>query len=118
METYYDHIDGDVLVLAADGGLNSQTSEAFVRDLEKLIDAGLRRIIVDCSKLTHVSSYGIGILVRLHGHMKKRGGNVKICSVHGMIIQILQLARLDRVFEIYPDLDRARLAMRTEASET
>ncbi len=65
MEFYYDEIDGDVLVLRVDGGLNADTAEQFVKSIEKLVDAGLTKLIIDCSKLDHVSSYGVGVLIRL-----------------------------------------------------
>ena len=51
MEFYYDDVDSEVLVIKADGGLNARTAEGFVEDLEKLVDAGIRKIIVDCSEI-------------------------------------------------------------------
>ena len=112
MEFYYDEIDNDVLLLIADGGLNADTADEFLQSIEKLVDAGLTKIIVDCGKLEHISSYGLGVLVRLHQSLKKQGGNVKVCNVPGMMAQVLTLTRLNRVLEIYPDANRARLAFR------
>jgi anti-anti-sigma factor len=112
MEFYYDEIDREVLVLAADGGLNSDTSREFVESIEKLVDAGLTRLIVDCTRLTSISSYGLGVLVALNRRMRRRGGEVKICAVRGLAAQALQVTRLDRLFELYPDVGRARLAFR------
>jgi anti-sigma B factor antagonist len=113
MELYYDEIDDDILILAADGGLNGETAETLVGEIGTLVDAGLRRIIIDCSKLDYVSSYGLGMLVRLHGKMKQRGGDVKVCALHGLVPQVLQLTKLDRLFDIHPDVNRARLSFRT-----
>jgi len=112
MEFYYDEIDRDLLVLAADGGLNAETADQFVLSIEKLVDAGLRKIIVDCSKLTYISSYGLSVLIRLHKRMKKHGGDVKVCCIGGIVPQVLQLTRLDKLFDIHSDLSRARLAFR------
>ncbi len=112
MEIYYDDVDSDVLVLKADGGLNARTAESFVSDLEKLVDAGLRKIIVDCSGLSYISSYGLGVLVRLHGRLGRHGGNVKIASVKGVVVEVLRVTKLNTIFEIYPDVARARLAFR------
>ena len=115
MELYYDDVDGEVLVIKADGGLNSETAEKFVSDIEKLVTAGLARIIVDCSELEYISSYGLGVLVRLHKRMKLHDGDVKIASVQSAMMNVLRLARLDTLFEIYPDVSRARLAFRPKA---
>ena len=118
MELYYDDVDGEVLVIKADGGLNGETAEQFVRDIEKLVKAGLTKMIVDCSELEYISSYGLGVLVRLHKRMERHGGNVKIASAHSALLDVIRLARLDRLFEIYPDVPRARLAFRPPAQAT
>ncbi len=112
MEFYADEIDGDVLILAADGGLNADTAEQFVTEIERLVDAGLRKLIVDCSRLTFISSYGLSILIRLHKRMERHGGDVKVCAVRGLVPQVLQATKLDRLIELYPDVNRARLAFR------
>ncbi len=112
MEFRYDEIENDVLILVADGGLNADTADQFMRGIEKLVDAGLRKIIIDCSELEHISSYGIGILVRLHKHMKRQGGDVKVSGVKGLIAQVLQVTRISDLVQLYPDVNRARLAFR------
>ncbi len=112
MEFYYDEIDGDVLVLRVDGGLNAETAEQFVTSIENLVDAGLTKLIVDCSMLDYVSSYGIGVLIRLHRRMKGRGGDVKLACVRSVLADVLALTHLTSLFEIYPDTNRARLAFR------
>ena len=99
-------------MIKADGGLNARTAEGFVEDLEKLVDAGLRKIIVDCSELDYISSFGLGVLIRLHSRLARHGGNVKIASVKGMIVEVMRLTRLNKLFEIYPDVSRARLSFR------
>jgi anti-sigma B factor antagonist len=112
MEFHYDEIDSDVLIIAADGGLNADTAEQFVSSIEKLIDGGVSRIIIDCAKLTTITSYGLGVLIRLHNRMKQRGGDVKIAAVGGLVPQVLQLTKLNELFDIHPDVNRAKLAFR------
>ncbi len=118
MEIYYDDVDSEVLVIKADGGLNAGTAEGFVEDLEKLVDAGLRKIIVDCSELSYISSFGLGVLIRLHSRLARHDGNVKIASVKGVVVEVMRVTKLTRLFEIYPDVSRARLAFRPKTTDT
>jgi anti-anti-sigma factor len=115
MEFRYDEIDNDVLIISADGGLNADTAADFVQSIEKLVDAGLCKIIIDCKDLTYVSSYGLGVLIRLNKRVRNRGGDVKLASITGIVPQALQATRLDRLFAIYADVNRARLAFRPAA---
>ena len=112
MEFYYHELDNSVLILRADGGINADNAHQFVADLEKIVDAGIRKIIVDCGGLDHISSYGIGVLLRVHKRLARHGGDVKLAGIHAGIVRILQIARMDSVFDIYPDVNRARLAFR------
>ncbi|MGH7179101.1 MAG: STAS domain-containing protein [Tepidisphaeraceae bacterium] len=112
MEFYFHETDNNVLVLAADGGLNAQTSHQFVEELERLIDGGITRMIVDCSHLEHISSYGIGVLFRLHKRLISHGADVRLAAVNSAIVKVLSVARLEKFFQIYPDVDRARLSFR------
>ena len=44
MEFYYNETDKDVLIISADGGLNSDNADKFVNELAALIDAGQTKI--------------------------------------------------------------------------
>lgn len=115
MELYYDDVDGDVLVIRADGGLNAGTARQLVESIEKLVDAGLRKIVIDCGGLDYISSFGLGVLVQLHARMARSGGDVKLAAVKGVIADVLRLTRLNRLLAIYPDVPRARLAFRPKS---
>ncbi len=112
MEFYHDETEGDLLIVRADGGLNGDTANQFVNEIERLVDSGLRKVIVDCTALSYISSAGLAVLMRLHKHMKPHGGNVKIANVKGAIMQVLEITHLSKVFELYPDVEQARLAFR------
>jgi anti-sigma B factor antagonist len=114
MEIHYDDVQEDILIVKADGDLNADTADAFVEKIGKLIDAGLHSIIIDCSELDHISSYGLGVLVRLHKRMDEKIGDVKIASVKGLIANVLKMTRLNKVFSIYPDVESARAAFKVE----
>jgi anti-anti-sigma factor len=117
MQFYYSEVENDVLIIRADGGLNSANANEFVDNLGRLIEAGQTKIIVDCTQLEYLSSYGLGVLVRLHSKLAKRGGDVKLACVKGLIKQVLNVTHLNSLFEIYPDVNRARLMFRPTDNE-
>ena len=104
--------DNDLMVMAVDGGLDGRTAEEFVAQVEQLVEGGVRRIIVDCSQLTFLSSAGLAALLRVHHRMTRHGGDVRLAGVQGMVTQVLHLTRLDRMLQLYPDVERARLSLR------
>lgn len=116
MEFYYHSVDKDVLILSADGGLNADNSDWFVGELEKLVQAGIRKLIVDCKKLRFISSYGVGVLIRLHNKLATHGGDVKLAAVDSGVMRLLEVVNLNRLLHIYANVDDAREAFRSEAT--
>lgn len=116
MELVIGEIEGDVMVIRADGGLNQTTAKQMSEQVGALVAGGVRHLIVDCSSLQVLSSTGIGVLLMLHTRMKSHGGDVRLCGLQGLIVQVLQLAKLDRLFQLYPDVGQAKLSFRPPAS--
>lgn len=114
MEFIFEEIQGDVLVVGVDGGLDASNSDEFLSKVDAIIDGGVRKLVLDCEKLRYISSYGLGVLIRLHKRLKSRGGDVKIAAVSGPVADVLRLTRLDRVFNLYPDVNRALLEFRAD----
>jgi anti-anti-sigma factor len=115
MEFYYHDVDKDVLILSADGGLLSDNAHYFVGELEKFVEAGARKLIVDCTQLKKISSYGIGVLITLHRRLAKQGGDVKLACVTGIISKVIHVSGLESTFQIYPKVDDARRAFASES---
>ena len=118
LEFYFRGVNREVLVLSADGGLGSDTAAHFVDELKELIRGGATKLLIDCTQLTHISSLGLGILVRLHHTMAKQGGDVKLAAVRSLVVDLLGHLNLDRLFDIYPDVDSAMEAFDSEREST
>jgi len=112
MEFIFKEVDGNVMVLSVDGGLDSSNAREFGDRVQTLVDAGHTRLILDATKLQYISSLGVAVLLRLHSKMKPLGGDVKLANLHGTTWDVISLFQLDKVFAIHPDVDQARLAFR------
>jgi anti-anti-sigma factor len=100
-----------VLIIHADGELNADVANAFVAQIDELVQRGVTKIIIDFTFVDFISSAGIFQVLRLHKRAAVHGGQVKLCSIKGLIRDVLAVSKLDKVFEIYRDLDEARAAM-------
>lgn len=112
MEFYYHDVEKDILVLNADGGLDSSNAESVMSDLTRLVESGIRKLVVDCTELRHISSAGVGVLMQLNRKLEAAGGQAKLASVHGTVFRLLELTKLAELFEIYPTVDDALEAFR------
>ena len=97
----------DLAVLRLSEELNGHEAEALIHEAEAEINRGLRHLVVDCSRLKHVSSQGLGVLIRLHHRLRRRGGDVRLAGGGGAMAEALQMTRLDKVFDTFPSVDAA-----------
>ena len=110
-------IDGDILAIVLCGDLDSTTAPEFSRQIQAHLDAGHSKIIIDCRNLGYISSLGIGSLITLQTRLKRRGGEVKLAAVFGPVMEVLRLMRIDKILNIYGDLEFARKSFYPEAEE-
>ena len=116
METHLDEIDDGILVLVADGGLDMRNARELGEKLTTLVETGIRDLIVDCSKLTFVSSAGLGTLLMINRKLNSKGGRVHLAGAGGAVAQAIQMAGLDTVLGTHPDIGRAKHALRRASS--
>jgi anti-sigma B factor antagonist len=81
------------------------------RQVEKivgeLLNAGVKRLIFEFSKLDTIDSTGVGIIVMSEGKMKKAGGELRVAGATGVVNDALTLTHVDRLVRIFPSLDEA-----------
>jgi anti-sigma B factor antagonist len=64
-------------------------------------------LIVDLSGVAFLDSAGVGVLVGLFKHARSRGGSARFCGLTPGVRSVLELIQLDRIFEIYENVDAA-----------
>ena len=101
-------VDEDITVIKIGGRLDGAGAEEFRKEVETLIDDGKIKLIIDCARLGYISSYGIGILVALQSRLVKRGGQVKLAAIQGVVADVLKVVKLGRLLDMYGDTEFAR----------
>ncbi|MEG4167362.1 MULTISPECIES: STAS domain-containing protein [unclassified Microcoleus] len=86
--------------------LNAATCEEFDVQLMTAIAApGVVAVVVDLAEVKFIDSAGLMALVSGLKQAKKMGRRFSLCSVSPGIKMILELSQLDRVFEIFENVD-------------
>ena len=109
IDFYYEKLgeNKDIVCVPLSGSLTSENCDYLMGCLETKIKSDYKHLILDCENLSYISSMGLGMIVRVHARMKKLGGDAKLANLHGAGAQILKLVGLNRLFEIYPNVESA-----------
>jgi len=69
-----------------------------------------RDVLVDLSQVTYIDSSGIASLVEALQNAGQAGTGFGLVAVSAEALRVFELARLDKVFAIHPDIDSALAA--------
>lgn len=94
-------------VISVEGFLDAHTAPEFERAIQSEIDAGRTRIIVDCEKLTYISSAGLGVFMGFIEEVREQGGDIKISGLTPKVRQVFDMLGFESVYDICADVPDA-----------
>lgn len=104
-------VDG-VAILAIEREL-MEPGECPLRDrIDALVDRDCLHILVDLRLVPDLDSSDIGRLIRAHHSVRRAGGRVRLYNLGSRVATLLEMTRLNTVFDIHPTEDAALAAVR------
>ncbi|MDQ1240699.1 MAG: anti-sigma factor antagonist [Thermodesulfobacteriota bacterium] len=98
---------GHVTVLSTSESLKANTAPILRNAVKKLCCEYRTNLVIDMRKMPSIDSAGCGALVSSLRGVRISDGEIKIAGPNERVLDTLKLTKLDRVFEIYQDLDEA-----------
>jgi anti-sigma B factor antagonist len=103
-------------IVALEGHVDAHTAPRFEKVIEAEVAAGRRQIVVDCSRLTYISSAGLGVFMSFIEEIRSEGGDIKICGAIPKVQATFEVLGFPEIFDLLPDLEAALRRFR-EASD-
>ncbi len=100
-------LESGIIVIAVTGELDALVAPKLKEVMNKHIDMGDIKLILDCENLVHINSLAMGILRGKLQTVKEIGGNIKIIRLNNHIQTIFDMIGLDEIFEIYATEEEA-----------
>ncbi|MBL4708030.1 MAG: anti-sigma factor antagonist [Flavobacteriales bacterium] len=76
--------------------------------IEDLIKEGVKNIIFDLSYIRYCDSSGLSSLLKANRLCNNNGGSLIICNLNPMVKRLIDLSRLDSIFNIKSTVDEAK----------
>jgi anti-sigma B factor antagonist len=96
-----------VIVMELPEKLGLVEGKSFLAELQPLLEMDRPRIVLDCSQLQQIDSAGIEALLHSMEEAMKRDGDLKLAAVSPASAAILELMRVDRLFEVFETSEQA-----------
>ena len=97
-------------VLSLEGALDLHVSPEVRASLRELIDKKPKRLVVDLSNVPYVDSSGLAVLIGAMQSLEHQGGVFMLAGAQEAVRMILESARLDQYFLLFPHVDAALAA--------
>jgi anti-sigma B factor antagonist len=97
-------------VLPLEGQIDLNVSTKVTETINGLIKDKPARLVVDLSGVSYIDSSGLAVLINGMRDVEDYGGIFMLAAVREEVRPILETARLENFFLIYPSVDEALAA--------
>jgi len=97
----------DVTIFLPEEDVNITTSPELRKAFDGVMGQGVKKILIDFSKVPYIDSSGLATLVELLQRLRKVDGKLKICSLSSRIVNVFEITKLHKLFDIVEDKETA-----------
>ena len=92
-----------VVVLKISGRISlGRDSQQVEWKMDELLKENARKVVLDLTKVSHIDSTGIGIIVSCSGKLRGAGGDLRLSGAAGLVEQVLKLTQVNNIVKLFP----------------
>ncbi len=105
-------LDGGIVIIEIEGNIvGGPDAMSLNGELQKLIGEGKNKFVLDMKSVEHVNSSGLGILIASLNAVRQAKGNLKVANVSTKVSDLLNITKLNQIFELHKSIDEAVKAL-------
>lgn len=94
-------------IIALSGDVDMHSSPVLREEIMVLVKKKVPALFIDFNQVSYIDSSGIATFVEGLKSMKSYGGRLQFFGVPPRIMEIFNFSKLDKVFEIYGNIEDA-----------
>jgi len=87
--------------------IEKSLAESLLNDLDKLINHGKLKFVIDFSELNYLNSNGLGVLIKILTKIRNKGGELSGFALNDKVKKLLLITKLNQLFIIKETLEAA-----------
>jgi len=85
------------------GSIDATTVESFASVMDKLLEKGVRHLVLDCAGVKYINSTGLGILLKYVDAFNERDGGIVFSQVPQKVMLVMEMLGFNALFTIVSD---------------
>ncbi|MEW6730126.1 MAG: STAS domain-containing protein [Acidobacteriota bacterium] len=99
---------GKINIIKLIGRLTPDESDDILfSTVKQLAESGEKDFLLDLSAVNYINSTGIGSIIQAYRLAQNKGGNLKLLNPSQCVSHIIQVSKLDNIFEVFHDQEAA-----------
>ncbi|MEU9140632.1 STAS domain-containing protein [Streptomyces sp. NPDC048404] len=99
--------EGTSAVVTPAGELDHHTADLLREPLERCLEKGYARLIIDCSRLEFCDSTGLNVLLGARLKAEAAGGGVHLAAMQPVVARVFEITGAEAVFTVHDTLEAA-----------
>jgi len=99
--------DGEIGILQTDGYITDPAAEAVAEEAKRLIEDGVKHLVLNLENSRIANSMGISILIEIIEERREKDGKVIFCCVTPILTKTFQIMDLLKVAKVCETEDEA-----------
>jgi anti-sigma B factor antagonist len=91
----------DIKVLDFVGKLDTNTSPDAEKHLNKLMEEGTKKILINLEKLDYISSAGLRVLLSTTKQLQKTSGMMRVSNLNEVVQEIFDISGFSSIFNVF-----------------
>lgn len=108
MKLQVSELDGGILLIALQGKMDSAGVYTVEMDFIRHCSGSGKRILVDVSRVSYISSIGIPMLVNTAKVLMTQNGKMALLNPQKDVLNVLEMVGVSRIIPVFHDLKMAK----------
>lgn len=104
------HLFDHVTVIKITGRIDSHSVHKLRQQLALTTDGQAANIVLELGGVDFIDSSGLAAIVHGMKQCRATGGDLRLCKLHQSVRMVLELTRLDKALDIFPNQEGALLS--------
>lgn len=100
--------ENGIVILSIDGKIGDAQAVKFRTELERLVQIGERKIVLDLKDVQIICSQAVATLLAVAKNLDREGSRLRVAAPSGVVESVMRIMKLNRVLDIFPSLTKAK----------
>ncbi len=97
----------EISVMTFEGNLDTNTAPQAQEQIDKVIDGGSAKVLINFGDLNYISSAGLRVLLTTAKKLKASSGDLKICCLNETVQEVFDISGFSTILTVASSEDDA-----------